>query len=226
MSDVAIGAIGLTVAIVIMLIGFPIGISFFAGGILGLGLLVGFEKAVRVMASVPYDTFTNYVLMAVPMFILMGRICMGSGISRGLYDFAHRWLGHLPGGLAIATIGACGMFSAVTGSSMACAGAIGSIAMPEMSRYNYNRSLAAGAISAGGTLGILIPPSMAFIWIGILTGTNISKLFIAGIVPGIMLAAMYMVTTYIMIRIKPSLGPPGRPAPGGNASSLPGALPA
>ena len=143
------------------------------------------------------------------MFVLMGMLCFYADLSRDVYSTMRTWMGKLPGGLAISTVGACGGFAAVSGSSLATAVTMGSISLPEMKRYKYADSLACGCVAAGGSIGILIPPSIVFIIYAGLTEESIGKLFLAGVIPGIMEAVFYIFTIYIMCKIKPSMGPPG-----------------
>ena len=150
-------------------------------------------------------------LTILPLFILMGNLAGISGMSRDLYDAAYAWFGHWRGGLASSTIIGCAGFSALSGSSLASAVTMGRVALPEMQRYKYDDKLATGAIAAGGTLGILIPPSVLLVFYGILTNTDIGKLFIAGIVPGLISIATYFVVIDIMTRLKPEMGPRGEP---------------
>lgn len=165
------------------------------------------------LGTAPYTWASQYTLVAIPLFILMGQFAFHSGISRDLYDSGYKWIGRLPGGLALATTLACTGFAACTGSSLASAATMGTVAYPEMERLNYDRRLSAGCIAAGGTLGILIPPSIIFIVYGFLTGTSIGKLFIAGILPGLMLAGMFLALTLMMCKRNPRLGPAGASFP-------------
>jgi tripartite ATP-independent transporter DctM subunit len=145
----------------------------------------------------------------IPLFVLMGEFCFFAGIGRDLYDMAYKWLGPLPGGLSMGTVAACGGFAAVCGDSMATAVTMGTVAIPEMKRYQYDSRLAAGCVAAGGTLGVLIPPSLAFILYALLADQSIALLFIAGILPGILLILLFMLSIYLRARRNPELGPPG-----------------
>ena len=156
-----------------------------------------------------YSTFSSYSLSVIPMFVWMGYIAYYSGVGTSMYKFAYRVIGHWRGGLAIATQAACAIFGAVCGSNTATAATMGTIALPEMKKYGYGQSLSTASIAAGGALGVLIPPSVIFIVYGNCTGISIGKLFISGIIPGILLMLLYMLAIYITVRINPSAGPPG-----------------
>jgi len=161
------------------------------------------------MGSIPYNTASHYEFSVIPLFVLMGEFCFFSGIGRDLYDMAYKWVGPLPGGLSMGTVCACGGFAAVCGDSMATAVTMGTVALPEMKRYKYNPRLAVGSVAAGGTLGVLIPPSLAFILYAVITDQSIAALFMAGIVPGILLIGLFMATIYLRAFRNPDLGPPG-----------------
>ena len=180
-------------------------------GFIGLVVLNGFGPALSGVGLIAFEKATSYDFAVAPLFLLMGAFVSRSNIGTDAYTMARAWLGQYRGGLAIATTGACAMFAAVCGSSLACAVAMGKIAYPEMMRYGYNARLALGTIAAGGTMGILIPPSMGFILVGILTQQSIGKLFMAGILPGITQMLIYCVTIYILCRINPKLGPAMQP---------------
>lgn len=209
MEPVWVGVIGIIVLLVLIAFRVPIAAAFALVGFLGFWYLGGFFPSLSVLGSVPYGWASHYVLITIPLFILMGQFAYHAGISRALYDTAYRWLGRLPGGLAVATMGACALFAACTGSSVASAATMGTISIPEMKRFNYDKRLAAGTVATGGTLGILIPPSTGFIVYGILTETSIGKLFIAGIFPGLLLALLFSLLIIIRARLNPGLAPPG-----------------
>jgi C4-dicarboxylate transporter, DctM subunit len=178
-------------------------------GFLGLIYVVGFQGACKVLATLPYTTTAFYPISALPLFVLMGLIVGAGGLSADLYDTAYKWFGRLPGGLAISTVFASGGFAAITGSSSASLVTIGSVALPEMKKYKYDPRLATGTVAAGGTIGILIPPSLGFILYAILTEESIGRLFMAGIIPGILEVVFYVILIYIMCRMNPALGPRG-----------------
>jgi len=187
----------------------PIGFVMALVGFVGFAYLTGFEPALGLLRTVPYRTFADYGMSVIPLFILMGEFCFFAGLSKDLYDTVHNWLGHLRGGLSMATVGACAGFAAVSGSSLATAATMGKVALPEMKRYKYDDRLATGSIAAGGTIGILIPPSVVLIIYGVITEQSIGKLFAAGFIPGILEAVFYMFTIYIICRRNPLMGPPG-----------------
>jgi C4-dicarboxylate transporter, DctM subunit len=191
-----------------MAIGFAMALSAFVGTL----LLIDAQAALALLGQTAYDTAVTYNLSVVPMFVLMGYIAGGAGLSEQLYRVCNAWLGHRRGGLALATIGGCGAFAAICGSSIATAATMAQIALPEMRRYNYDDRLATGAVAAGGTIGILIPPSIIMVIYGLLTETSISKLFLAGFLPGLLTVAGFMLTIAVMTRINPRLGPPAAPA--------------
>ena len=209
MSPFLIGLIAVIAFLVLTMLGMPIGFSFLSVGFVGIIFLRGLDPALSILGSMPYTWASNYNLVAVPLFILMGQFAYHSKISAELYDAAYKWVGKLPGGLALTTTLACTGFAACTGSSLASAATMGTIALPEMKRANYDPALATGCVAAGGTLGILIPPSVIFIIYGAMTWTSIGKLFIAGILPGLMLASMFLVLIGFMCKRNPTLGPPG-----------------
>ncbi|MEW6669810.1 MAG: TRAP transporter large permease subunit [Thermodesulfobacteriota bacterium] len=194
------GAIAIALLFVVLFSGMPIGFGMALIGFLGMSYMTGPDSGLAMMGRVPYTTVGNYMMSVLPLYVLMGSIIFSAGISGELYHAAHRWVGHLPGGLAMATIAACAGFAAVCGSSVATAATIGTIALPEMRRYQYEPGLAAGTVAAGGTLGFLIPPSLTFCVIGLIAEQSIGKLFMAGILPGILLTLLFMVTIWIMTR--------------------------
>ena len=186
----------------------PIAYAMAVVGVGGFAILVGWDPAMALVGQIARDTAQSYALSVVPLFILMGNLVSRAGLSQELYDASNAFLGHRRGGLAMATIVACGGFSSICGSSLATAATMSKVAMPSMRRYGYADGLAAGAIAAGGTLGILIPPSVVFVIYGLMTETSISKLFAAGILPGLLGIVLYLVAVQLVIRLKPELGPP------------------
>jgi len=187
--------------------GMPIGFAMGLSAFLGTLVLIGGDAALALLGQTAYETGLTYDLSVVPMFVLMGYIAGAAGLSESLYRACNAWLGHRRGGLALATIGGCGAFAAICGSSLATAATMSQIALPEMRRYKYDDRLATGAVAAGGTIGILIPPSVLMVIYGLLTETSISRLFLAGIVPGILTVMGFMIAISIMTRLNPSLGP-------------------
>jgi tripartite ATP-independent transporter DctM subunit len=209
MSPLMTGIIGIFAFFLLLSLRMPIAYAMSLVGFLGFSYLVSPVAAFRVIAKDFFATFSSYSLSVVPMFILMGFFAYYSGIGSKVFTLAYRLLGHLPGGLAIATQATCAIFGAVCGSNTATAATIGAVALPEMKKYNYDASLSTGSVAAGGVLGILIPPSVIFIVYGIATEQSIGKLFIAGILPGILLMLLYMAAIYILTSLNPALGPPG-----------------
>ena len=187
----------------------PIAFSMALVGFLGFTYMVNFNAALSMVGSVAFETGMSYTLSIVPLFILMGNLVTRAGLSAELYRVSYAFLGHRRGGLAMATILACGGFGAICGSSLATAATMSKVAMPSMRKYGYSDSLAAGSIAAGGTLGILIPPSVVMVIYGILTETNIGKLFIAGILPGIVAIACYLAAVAVTVRLDAKAGPRG-----------------
>ncbi|WP_119419847.1 TRAP transporter large permease [Desertibaculum subflavum] len=194
---------------VLLAAGMPIGFAMGLSAFTGMALLIDLNAALALLGQTAYETGITYNLSVVPMFLLMGFIAGGAGLSEGLYRACNAWLGHRRGGLALATIGACGAFAAICGSSLATAATMCQIALPEMRRHGYDDRLATGAIAAGGTIGILIPPSVLMVLYGLLTETSISRLFLAGMLPGLLTVVVFMITISITMRINPALGPRG-----------------
>jgi C4-dicarboxylate transporter DctM subunit len=209
MDTVTIGYIAIIILILVIFTGIPIGVAMGIIGLAGMIYVSGPMAGLSLLERTPYDTMANYDMSVVPLFILMGSICFFGGISQDLFHAAYKWIGGLKGGLAMATIAACAAFAAVSGSSIATAVTMGTVSLPEMRRYNYDMKLATGTIAAGGTIGILIPPSIIFMIYGIITQNSIGKLFIAGFIPGIIESLMFILAIYIMCLIKPSMGPAG-----------------
>jgi len=207
MSPPLVGTLGFVFVLGLMGIGLPIGFAFLFVGFAGTAYLVGIDAGLSALARIPFTWSSEYVFTCIPLFILMGFVFSRSGIAKELYHVAYTWVGRLPGGLALATIIGCGGFAAVSGSSTASAATMGTICYPEMRRYHYDETLASGAISAGGTLGIMIPPSLGFILFGILTEESIGKLFIAGIIPGILEVIGYCLVILLWVKWKPSVAP-------------------
>jgi tripartite ATP-independent transporter DctM subunit len=193
--------------------GMPIGFAMGLSAFLGTLLLIDADAALALLGQTVYETALTYGLSVIPMFVLMGYIAGEAGLNESLYRACNAWLGHRRGGLALATIGGCGAFAAICGSSLATAATMAQIALPEMRRYKYADELATGAVAAGGTIGILIPPSVIMVIYGLLTETSISALFLAGIVPGILTVAGFMAAISIVTRIDPKLGPPAARTP-------------
>jgi C4-dicarboxylate transporter DctM subunit len=209
MSPAIMGLIGFGLMIVLVLIGINVAFAIVISGFIGLVMVMGIQPALSSIAIIAFERSTDYTFAVIPLFMLMSAFIATSDIGTQAYEMSRAWLGQAKGGLAMATVGACALFAACTGSSMAGAIAFGKISYPEMKRYAYDSRLALGCVAAGATMGILIPPSMGFILIGILTQISIGKLFIAGIIPGILQATFYIVLIFILCRFNPSMAPPG-----------------
>jgi len=207
MNQTEIGMIGIVILSVMLMIGLDVGFSMLVTGFIGFAMIGGWSAALGNMAILPFDTLNNYFFAVLPLFLLMGAFCAEGQIGKDAYEMARTWFGQLRGGLAIATIGACGLFAAITGTTLAGSLVMGKVAYPEMRKAGYKMPLSAGVVSVGGTLGILIPPSMGFILIGIMTDLNIGELFMAGILPGIIVIIFYMSTIVIWSKIDPKLAP-------------------
>ena len=207
MSPLEISFIGVLAVLALMALRVPIGLALGLVSIVGLAAIRGWDAAYAAVRSEPFDIAAKFELSAIPMFILMGAFAHHGGLSAALFRAARLWLGNLPGGLAVATNFACAGFAAASGASVATAAAMGRIAIPEMLRAGYDRGLATGVVAAGGTLGIMIPPSIGFVLYGIFAQVSISKLLIAGILPGILTAVVYACMIVIRCTIDPSLAP-------------------
>ena len=205
-----ISLIGFGILFLIAFLGFPLGFSMLVVGGVGFGILRGSGPALEMIVQQIMDVVLNTNFAVLPMFLLMGAFVFRAGLSDDLYEAADAWLGHHRGGLAMATIAACGGFAAVSGSSLATVATMAKVAIPPMRKYKYADSLAAGTIAAGGTLGILIPPSAALIIYGILTEEGIAELFAAGIIPGIISVILYILVIVVITHFRPEMGPRGK----------------
>ncbi|MBU2486125.1 MAG: TRAP transporter large permease [Alphaproteobacteria bacterium] len=209
MSDLMIGVGGLVVMFAFMVFRMPVGMAMLAAGYFGTVLISGARSANALLVTETFSAASNYNLTVIPLFILMGNIASVAGFSSRLYEAAFAWVGWLRGGLASASIIGCAAFAAVSGSSVATAVTIGKVALPEMKRFGYSDALATGAIAAGGTLGFLIPPSTGFVLYAILTEESIGQLFMAGILPGLLLTALFMAAVALVTLKDPEAGPRG-----------------
>ena len=207
MSDAMIGAVGIAGLLVLIAANMHIGIALMLVSYVGLIALIGPDAAWGMLEVVPFSFISNWTLSSVPMFVFMGYICFHANLTRGLFDAARLWLARLPGGLAIASVFGCSGFAAVTGSSVACAAAMGKVAVPEMMRNNYDGSLAAGTVAAAGTIGALIPPSILLIVFGVVAQVSITDLFLGGIGAGVATAIAYIAVILLRVTLKPSLAP-------------------
>jgi C4-dicarboxylate transporter, DctM subunit len=207
MDTTTIGIIGFLAMLLLMLLGVPIGVAMGIVGFIGFAVVNGWDSALNLVGLAPYSAVANYVLSVVPLFVLMGHLANETGIGRELYAASQTWLRHRRGGLAMATVIACAGFAAISGSSVATAATMTTVALPEMRKFGYDPRLATGSIAAGGTLGILIPPSVIFLIYGYITETSIGKLFLAGVLPGIVLTIMFVLTIAITTLRDPTLAP-------------------
>jgi tripartite ATP-independent transporter DctM subunit len=208
MSDPQIGLLGIAGLLVLIASRVPIGIALVVVSYLGIWAITGPTAAWGMLQVVPHTFIANWTLSSVPMFLLMGFVCYHAGLTRGLFDTARLWLSRLPGGLAIASVFGCSGFAAVTGSSVACAAAMGKVAVPEMVRNRYDMSLATGTLAAAGTIGALIPPSILMIIFGVVAQVSISDLFLGGIGAGLATALTYIIVILIRVKLNPELAPP------------------
>ena len=211
MSPLIVGIIGIFFLFLLLALRMQIGFSMALVGFLGFAVLSSLNSSFSIMGMEPFKIGAAYSLTVIPLFILMGQFASHSKMGFEIYQTVYRWIGFLPGGLSMATIGACGGFAAISGSSLAAAANMGMVALPEMKRFKYDNALATGCVAAGGTLGILIPPSTVMIIYGILTEQPIASLFIAGILPGVLLSLLFVAVVALLCLRNPHLGPPGTP---------------
>jgi C4-dicarboxylate transporter, DctM subunit len=212
MSTDVVAILGFVSLFVLMLLRVPVGMAMGLVGVTGFGYLTGGAPALKIIGHTTMRSVTDWNFAVVPLFLLMGSFATNSGMSRELFRAANAFMGHMRGGLGIATIAACGGFAAICGSSVATAATFSRVAYPEMRRYGYPQSFSTGVIAAGGTLGVMIPPSTVLAIYGIITEQDIGKLFMAGVVPGIIAILMYMATILLIVRARPGYLPAGKPA--------------
>ncbi len=209
MDPTLIGIIGIIIMVAIFMTEMPVAYVMTLVGFVGFSIIISLKGGLNLLSRNFYGSFSSYDLTTIPLFILMGQIAFNSGISRKLYSTAYKFLGHTRGGLAMATVTSCTAFGAVCGSSPATAATMATVGMPEMKRYNYSNELAAGSVSSGGGLGMIMPPSIVLIIYGILTEQSIGALFVSGIFPAILITILFIICIYITCRIDPSQGPAG-----------------
>jgi C4-dicarboxylate transporter DctM subunit len=209
MSEVTIGIIGLAVVLLMFLTGIELGFAMALIGFVGFSIIVSMKAALNLLAKDVFDVFASYGFTVIPLFVLMGQVAFNAGIAKRLYNSAYRFIGHIPGGMAMATVAGATAFKAICGSSPATAATFASVAVPEMDRYGYSKKLSTGIVATVGTLGILIPPSVTLIVFGIITEQSIGKLFLAGIIPGLMISLFFICIIYGWCKINPALGPRG-----------------
>lgn len=206
-DPITIGILGMIALIVLILLGVHIAFAMFSISFLGIFLVSGLKAALGTFAWAPYSIVSSWTLAAIPLFIIMGELAAGAGFTKDVFRTAKNWLGSFPGGLAMASTLGCAIFSAASGSALACASVMGRVIVPELIECNYDRGLATGSVAASATLDPLIPPSIILVIFGIMTGESISKLLIAGIVPGIISAILYMLMIFVRAWLNPSIAP-------------------
>lgn len=207
MNEVSIGLLVLTITLFFFLTGIDLAFAMIIMGFLGFGYLISWSAALNLLAKDFYDVLNSYGFTVIPLFVLMGQISFNSGIAKRLFDAAHKFIGHIPGGLAMATVVGATVFKAICGSSAATSATFAFVAVPEMDRYNYDKRLSTGVVATVGTLGILLPPSVTLIIYGIITDLSIGRLFLAGIFPGLMIATFFVAIIYGWCKINPDVGP-------------------
>lgn len=212
MSVIVVLALVFALLMVLILLRTPIAVAMTVSGVLGTAVISGWSTALATLRQGPFERATSYTLVVIPLFVLMGYLSSHAGLSRSLFQAANVWLGHLRGGLAMATVVGCAGFGAICGSSLATGATMATVSLPEMRRYRYADSLATGSVAAGGTLGIMIPPSIIFVLYGIMTEQSIGKLLLAGVIPGIVETVLFCIAIAIETAIFPTLGAPGSKA--------------
>lgn len=226
MSLALVGTIGIVILLLVLFfLGMPVGFAMAVVGFCGFWYVVSFKAALNMISSDLWFTFSKYGLTVIPLFVLMGYLAFNAGIGERLYDAAYRWVGHWPGGLAIATIGADELFAAICGSNTATAATMGAVALPQMRKYSYDTRLSSGTVATGGTLGVVMPPSVVIIVIGLQTEQSIVKLFLGGILPAILMGVLFVLTILVLCRLRPDFGPAGpRTSLKEKIKSLPGII--
>jgi tripartite ATP-independent transporter DctM subunit len=210
MNEVMAGLIGLILVLVLFFTGIELGFAMAVVGFLGFSYVVSLKAGLNLLAKDVFEVLSSYGFTVIPLFIFMGQIAFNAGVAKRLYNTAYRFVGHIPGGLAMATVCGATAFKAICGSSPATAATFASVAVPEMDRYGYNKKLSTGIVASVGTLGILMPPSVTLIVFGIITEQSIGKLFLAGLIPGLLIAFFFILIIAVWCRIDPSLGPQGQ----------------
>ncbi|MBA4390146.1 MAG: C4-dicarboxylate ABC transporter permease [Syntrophus sp. (in: bacteria)] len=208
MNELTVCMLTLTLLLGLFLTGIELGFAMAIMGVIGFAYLNSFGAAVDMLANDFFDALSSYGLTVIPLFVLMGQIAFNAGVAKRLYDCAHKFMGHIPGGLAIATVAGATIFKAICGSAAATAATFAGVAVPEMDRYGYSKKLSTGIVAVAGTLGVLLPPSVTLIIFGIVTQVSIGKLFMAGIFPGLIIALFFGGISYGWCKIDPTLGPP------------------
>ncbi len=226
MDPVTVGLWGIfALLFVLFFLHIPVGFAMALIGFAGFAVVVNLRAAVATVGTEIWQTFSSYGLAVIPFFILMGNICFESGVSRRLYRTAYTWIGHVKGGIAMATVAACAGFAAICGSNAATAATMSAVALPEMRRLGYDNALSTGAVASGATLGVVIPPSVVLIVIGLSTRLSIAKLFFASLIPGLLLSVLLVLSVYLLCVFRPEWGPAGpRTTLSQKISSLPGSV--
>ncbi len=210
MEGSLVGLLGIVVLLAVLLFTrMPVGFAMALVGFLGMGYVVSAKAALNMVGTDIWQIFSSYGLTVIPLFILMGEITFYCGVSERLYNAAYKWMGQIRGGVAMATVMACAGFAAICGSNTATAATMSTVALPEMKKYRYNPILSTGAVASGSTLGVVIPPSVVLIVVGLYTGQSIGKLFFGGVIPGLILTGLFVLTIYILCTIREDWGPPG-----------------
>lgn len=208
MSPFLAGILGSLFLLIMLVFSMPVGFALAIAGFVGFAMIVNAASSCHMLLSVVFDTFSKYEYSVIPLFIFMGQICFHSGISRRLFDTAYKWVGRVPGGMAVASVGACAAFGAICGSGPATAATMTAVALPEMKKRGYSMQLGTGTVAAAGSLGMMIPPSVVFIVYAFLTEHSPAKLFIAGIIPGLLMVLLFSIYIIFACRRNPELGPP------------------
>ena len=226
MDPVFVGLSGIvSLLAVLFFFDIPVGFAMALVGFAGFSLVVSPHAALSSVTSEIWRIFSSYGLAVIPFFILMGNICFYAGVSKRIYNTAHAWLGHVRGGIAMATIMACAGFASICGSNAATAATMSAVALPEMERLGYDKRLSAGCVASGATLGVVIPPSVVLIVIGLYTGKSIARLFFASLLPGLILSLLLMVSVWVICRLYPEMGPAGpKVSLADRIRSLPGSI--
>jgi C4-dicarboxylate transporter, DctM subunit len=212
MTPIQVSLLGFLLLLVLLASSMPVAYVMASVGILGFALIVSPSAALNMATMEMYDSFSDYNLTTIPLFVLMGQVAFHTGISRGLFNAAYYWMGRLPGGLAMATVWACTAFGAICGSGPATSATMASVALPEMRRFKYNMELATGTVASGGGIGMMIPPSIVFIVYAVLTELSIGKLFVAGVMPGLLIALSFCAVIWVNCVRHPEMGPPAPPS--------------
>jgi tripartite ATP-independent transporter DctM subunit len=207
MNEITVGLLGIALVFILFGFGIEIGFAMAIVGFVGFAYLQSFDSALIILGRDFFDVLSSYGYTVFPLFILMGQIAFNAGIAGRLYDASHKFLGHIPGGLAMATVAAATAFKAICGSSTATAATFSSVAVPEMEKYGYDKRLSTGVVATVGTLGVILPPSVTLILYGVITEQSVGKLFIAGLIPGLMIASLYILVIYVWAKLNPAVAP-------------------